>query len=185
VGQALTAALGAALLGLAACEDLPAHTLRLTPVAPPDVDPEVGFGGRVRVEGRTDAARAVFHVELFQGQRAVLRRELGTLPLALPGVLTVTADLAAQPASLTVELAPPDGPPASFTAELPPEFPARGGGLSSPVLLLEQRLAPDDAPVALFGLRRGGRITFTGPEGPFAADEIVLRVMLEPERDGG
>ena len=184
MGQALRAALAAALLALQGCGDLPPHTLRLSPQMPPDVAPEVGFGGRVRLAGRTDAARAVFHVELLQGQRAVLRREVGALPLALPAVVTLTADLAAAPATLTVELAPEGGPPGSFTAPLPPEFPARGG-LSSPVLLLDERLAPDDAPVALFGVRRGGHITFTGPEGPFADDEIVLRVLLEPQRGGG
>ncbi len=187
MGQALSRRARSALLllALAGCGDLPAGTLRVAPEQPPDVDPSVGFGGRVRLQGRTDAGRAAFHLELFQGQRLVLRRAAGELPLELPAVLTLTAMLAADPPSLAVELAPEGGAPRSFACELPSEFPVRGGGLSSPVLLLEERTWPDDARVPLFGVRRGGRIAFTGPEGPFDSDEIVLRVVLELPSDGG
>jgi hypothetical protein len=171
------------LLLLGACGD--PHALSVSPVPPPDVDPTAGFGGRVRLEGRTDADRALFHLELFHGEREELRREAGELPLALPCVVTLTAMLAAEPPSLTVELAPEGGAPRSFACELPPEFPAAGGGLSSPVLVLAPRDWPDDARVPLFGVRRGGRISFTGPEGPFDSDEIVLRVVLELRRGRG
>jgi len=178
VGQALARALAAGLLLCAACGDLPAHTLRVAPEPPPDVDPELGFGGRVRVEGRTDASRAEFHAELFHGERLELRRSLGVLALELPAVITLTAELAAEPPHVTIELAPDGGAPRSLAAELPAEFPARGG-LASPALLLEERTASDAECVPLFGVRRGGRVTLTGPEGPFAADEIVVRFVLE------
>jgi hypothetical protein len=53
--------------------------------------------------------------------------------------------------------------------------------MTSPSLVLEPATYADDAFVPVFGVRRGGTISFTGPEGPFGSSETVLRVVLRLE----
>jgi hypothetical protein len=182
----LRAAACLAALVLAACGGgLEPGTLQVSPLQPPDVDPMDGFGGRVLLEAHTDATAAVFHLELFHGTRMELRREVGRLPLVLPARLTMATETTAGGGSLRVELEPADpGSEArmrSFACALPDEFPATGAGMTSPSLVLEPATYADDAFVPVFGVRRGGTISFTGPEGPFGSSETVLRVVLRLE----
>ena len=166
---------------LAGCGDLAANTVRIAPHPPPEVDPIYGFAGAVRIEANTEATSARFHLELFEGEKMLLRKDIGSLALEFPATIEIATETTAAPGSLRVELTPDGGSLRSFATELPPEFPARGGGLSSPVIVLDPAEYSDDAFIPLFGVRRGGRIRMSGPEGPFDADETVLRVTLKLE----
>jgi hypothetical protein len=175
-----------AILAAGCGADLAPSTVRVSPLQPPDVDPLDGFGGRVLLEARTARTEVVFHLELFRGTRMELRREVGRLALASPARITTATETSAGGGSLRVELqaCDPDGvvsgETSSFACALPAEFPATGG-MTSSILLLDQGEYPDDAFVPLFGVRRGGTISFTGPEGPFGASEVVLRVVARLE----
>jgi len=177
----------ALLLALAGCGGgLPADTVRVSPLQPPDVDPLVGFGARTLVEANTARETAVVHLELFHGGRMDLRREIGRAPFASPMRATFTTDTSGPERQLFVELVPcdaegaPVGDARTLNAPFPDDFPAKGG-LLSPVMTLDPSEHPDDAFAPLFGVRRGGTISFTGPAGPFGSDEIVLRVVVRLE----
>jgi hypothetical protein len=177
--------LGLALLG-GSCADLARDTVRVSPLQPPDIEPVDGFGGRALLEARSARTAAVFHLEVLYGERMDLRREVGRLPLVNPARITMATETTAGTGSLRIEMQPCDasgeatGEPSLLACALPAEFPATGG-MTGAILLLDPAVYPDDAFVPLFGLRRGGTIAFTGPEGPFGSSEVVLRVAVRLE----
>lgn len=184
----LGAMISAVLFALVACSPggLSEATLLVSPLQPPDIDPRDGFGGAVKLEARTERTTAVFHLEVLHGEKSVLSGEVGSLPLGdLPARVTMATETTEGAGSMRFEMSPlSEGaaaaePMRSFACLLPEEFPATGGGMTSPVLLLDPAEHPDDARVPVFGIRRGGTISFTGPDGPFSSSEAVLRVVLE------
>ena len=165
---------------LVACGGLEPGTVRVSPLPPPDLDPVLGFGGRVRLEANPPGGVLEFRLEVLRGDRVVVTQALESLPFSAPGSVTLATEPAPQAGvlpTLRVEFQPEEGELVSFACELPPEFPLEGPGLLGPTLVMDPFETSRDENLALFGVRRGTSIRLGEPSGPFGPEEQVLRVL--------
>ncbi|MEM7306309.1 MAG: hypothetical protein AAF682_06550 [Planctomycetota bacterium] len=178
MGKALTRIVAACVLIVcASCGGLDPGTVRATPLQPPELDPLLGFGGRVRIDANTSRDRLAFQVEVLRGTEVQLRRDLGELAFGSPCTVTVASENTEGGGTLRIELEDAAGKLSSIGAPLPVEFPAQSKGMTAALLLREELVQPEAERIPVFALTRGGQISFVGVRGPFGADETVLRVV--------